>query len=168
MLTPDQILHRTYCDSLGHTWEVWIIFWSSPAMVKGYHHPDICWPNRGFARLDRRPVSLPLHAGQLTVTERLFARGSQKYMIWYWTQEGRQVWSEADERRVQLLGDSHEWVLERLWYKHQPQVRGRLTIWVGTPLWGPRPSLEAASYEFLRHLAEHLYQLCPWAYPASP
>jgi EpsI family protein len=168
MLTPDQILHRTYCDSLGHTWEVWIIFWSSPAMVKGYHHPDICWPNRGFTCLDRRSVSLPLHSGQLAVTERLFARNSQRYMIWYWTQEGRQVWSEVDERRVQLLGDSHEWVLERLWYKHQPQARGRLTVWVGTPLWGQRPFLEAASYEFLRHLAEHLYQLCPWAYPASP
>ncbi|MBA2225878.1 MAG: exosortase C-terminal domain/associated protein EpsI [Thermogemmata sp.] len=168
MLTPDQILHRAYCDSLGHTWEVWIIFWSSPAMVKGYHHPDICWPNRGFTCLDRRPISLPLPSGQLTVTERLFARDTQRYMIWYWTQEGQQVWSEADERRVQLLGNSHEWVLERLWYQRQSQVRGRLSVWVGTPLWGQRPLLEAVSYEFLSQLAVHLYQLCPWAYPTSP
>jgi EpsI family protein len=167
MLTPDQILHRSYRDSLGHSWEVWIIFWSSPAMVKGYHHPDVCWPNRGFDCLNRHRIVLTLRAGQLTVTERLFSKGSQRYMIWYWTQEGQQVWTEADERRVQLLGDSHDWVLERLWYHHPPQVRGRLTVWVGTPLWGHLSLLEESSHQFLGQLAEHLYQLCPWAYPTS-
>ena len=167
MLTPDQILHRSYHDNLGHSWEVWIIFWSSPAMVKGYHHPDVCWPNRGFECLERRRKMLTLHAGQLSVTERLFAQGPQRFMIWYWTQEGRQIWTEAEERRVQLLGDSHNWVLERLWYQRPPEVRGRLTVWVGTPLWTHRSLLEEASHLFLAQLAEHLYRLCPWAYPTS-
>jgi len=167
MLTPDQILHRSYHDSLGHSWEVWIIFWSSPAMVKGYHHPDVCWPNRGFTCLERRRMMLTLRAGQLSVTERLFAQGPQRFMIWYWTQEGRQIWTEAEERKVQLLGDSHNWVLERLWYQRPPEARGRLTVWVGTPLWTHRSLLEEASHLFLAQLAEHLYRLCPWAYPTS-
>ncbi|MCS7270128.1 MAG: EpsI family protein [Gemmataceae bacterium] len=166
-LTPDQIVHRLYTDPWGQPWEVWVIFWSSPRMVRGYHHPDVCWPNRGFVCLERRRVSLALPAGTLPITERLFGQGSQQYLVWYWTQEGQHVWTEADERQAQLHGDSHGWVVERLWRREPPQVRARLTVWVGTPCWGPAERLRPASYHFLHQLAQQVYRGCPWATPLS-
>lgn len=168
LLTPDRALHRSYVDPLGQQWEVWVLFWSSSALVKGYHHPDVCWPNRGYRRLEQRAVTLSLPGGvMLPVTERLFARDTQQYLVWYWTQEGKRVWTEADERRAQLLGDSHEWVLERLWRRQPPEIRARLTVWVSSPCWGTPTLVYGPTHEFLAHLAVQLYRICPWAMPVT-
>ncbi len=164
MLTPDDILHRTYVDTFGHEWNVWVIYWSSQNMVKGYHHPDICWPNRGYTLQRRTILELSAGGGRLPVTEREFCRGTERWLIWYWTQEGQRVWSEADERRAQLLGDSHAWVAERLWGA-APTVRGRLTVLVATPVWGDGRLIRLQSQAFLVQLAHYIYELCPWAAP---
>src|SRR5262249_27236035 len=113
MLTQDAVVRRVYHD-LGYEVHVWVIYWSSRNMVKGYHHPDVCWPTRGF-RLSRRDV-VPIAAGGGTVpvTVREFARGSERQLILYWTQEGRKVWSAEEEERVRASGDSHDWLGERL------------------------------------------------------
>src|SRR5262249_32378488 len=37
MLTPDAVLRRAYRD-LGYEVHVWVVYWSSRNMVKGYHH----------------------------------------------------------------------------------------------------------------------------------
>lgn len=168
LLTPDQILHRLYEDPLGRQWEVWLLFWSSPALVKGYHHPDVCWPNRGYQCVEQRTVMVPVSSGvQLPVTERLFARQQQRYWVWYWTQQGRRVWTAADERHAQLLGDSHAWVWQRLWYRRAPDIQARLTVWIGIPSGSQAALLCQPSYEFIQRLARQLYEFCPWATPMS-
>jgi EpsI family protein len=172
MLTPDAALRRVYTD-LGFEVHVWVVFWSSRNMVKGYHHPDVCWPNRGF-RLDRRAV-VPVAAGgrTLPVTAREFARAKSggaaashdRQLILYWTQEGRRVWSEDEERRVRAAGDSHDWLGERLFRREPAAPTGRLMVLLGTPLWGDGATIRAQTLELAARLADEVYRVCPWAAP---
>jgi EpsI family protein len=166
LLTPDAIWHRVYRDgALGYEVQAWVIFWTSRNMVKGYHHPDVCWPNRGF-RLDRRDVA-PVAAGGGTVpiTVREFTQKSHRQLVMYWTQEGRRVWSADDESRVQATGDSHDWLGERLFRRDPPAATGRLVVLLGTPIWGDGTTIRAQTLDLARQLAEEVYRVCPWAAP---
>jgi EpsI family protein len=168
MLTPDAISHRAYRDrGLGYEIHAWVMFWSSRNMVKGYHHPDVCWPNRGY-RLARRDVT-PLEAGGgvLPVTAREFTRAGERQLILYWTQEGRRVWSEDDERRVQATGDSHDWLGERLFRRAPPAATGRLVVLLGTPVWGDGTTIRKQTLDFAAQLAGEVYRVCPWAAPPT-
>ena len=167
MLTPDAILHRSYRDPVGYEVRAWVIFWSSRNMVKGYHHPDVCWPNRGY-RLARRDVT-PVEAGGgvVPVTSREFTRGTDRQLILYWTQEGRRVWSEDDERRVQATGDSHDWLGERLFRRAPPAATGRLVVLLGTPVWSDGGAIRKQTLEFAGRLAGEVYRVCPWAAPPT-
>jgi EpsI family protein len=166
LLTPDAIWHRVYRDgALGYEVHVWAIFWTSRNMVKGYHHPDVCWPNRGF-RLDRRDVaSVAAGGGTLPITLREFTQKSHRQLIMYWTQEGRRVWSEEEERRVQATGDSHDWLGERLFRGDPPAATGRIVVLLGTPVWGDGSTIRAQTLDLARRLAEEVYRVCPWAAP---
>ena len=164
MLTYDRALHRLYTDEEGNEADVFIIFWSSRNMVKGYHHPDICLGNQGFQRISRDILPAQVGAGQVNMTVREFARkkDARRYVL-YWTQEGRRVWSEEDERMVQGVGDSHDWLGERLFQRAEPTVGGRLVVLIIS-----RPSESSASQRaevnrFAVLLGEALYQVCPWA-----
>ena len=170
MLTPDAILHRRYTRDLGYEADVWVVFWSSRNMVKGYHHPDVCWPNRGF-RIDAQDV-IPVRTaagGSLPVTVREFRRNADRHLILYWTQEGRHVWTAADEERVKLAGDSHDWLAERL-SGDASSPSGRLVVLVGTPTSGDGQLVRAQTLAFVAQLADELHRLCPWAalHPPDP
>jgi EpsI family protein len=166
ILTPDAVSHRLYRDrALGYEVHAWVVFWSSRNMVKGYHHPDVCWPNRGF-RLARRDVTaVPAGGGTLPVTAREFTRDASRQLILYWTQEGRRVWSEEDERRVQATGDSHDWLGERLFRRDPPAATGRLVVLLGTSVWGDGETIRGQTLDLARQLAEEVYRVCPWAAP---
>jgi EpsI family protein len=166
MLTYDAAWHRVYRD-LGYEVQVWAIFWSSRNMVKGYHHPDVCWPNRGFHLSRREVVPVAAGGGTLPVTVREFVRGSDRQLIVYWTQEGRRVWSEQDEKRVQAAGDSHDWLGERLFRRAPPAATGRLVVLMGTPVWGDGQTIRAQTLDFATRLADELYRVCPWAAPPT-
>jgi EpsI family protein len=164
MLTYDAALHRVYRD-LGYEVHVWVLFWSSRNMVKGYHHPDVCWPNRGFRLTRREVVPVAAGGGTLPVTVREFARGSDQQLILYWTQEGRRVWSEDDEQQVQAAGDSHDWLGERLFRREPPAATGRLVVLVGTPVWGDGATIRNQTLDLTARIAAELYRVCPWAAP---
>jgi len=170
MLTADAIVHREYRD-LGYEVVVWILYWSSRNMVKGYHHPDVCWRNRGFRQESRDLVPIVAGGGTIPVTMREFARTSagraDRQLILYWTQEGQRVWSEEDERRVQAAGDSHDWLGERLFRRELPAATGRLVVLIGTPLWDDGKAIRAQTLGFAAELAEEVYLVCPWAAPPS-
>jgi EpsI family protein len=171
ILTADAILHREYRD-LGYDITVWVLYWSSRNMVKGYHHPDVCWRNRGYRQESRDLVPIQAGGGTVPVTVREFARASETHggrqLILYWTQEGKRVWSEDDERRVQAAGDSHDWLGERLFRREPVAATGRLVVLIGTPVWDEGSSIRAQTLEFASGFAEEIYRLCPWAAPPAP
>jgi EpsI family protein len=170
MLTADAIVHREYSD-LGYDVTVWVMYWSSRNMVKGYHHPDVCWRNRGFHQVSRDLVPVRAGGGSVPITVREFARGgddrSNRQLILYWTQEGRHVWSEEDERRVQAAGDSHDWLGERLFRREPVAATGRLVVLIGTPSWDDGKSIREQTLDFAGKLAEEVYRSCPWAAPPA-
>jgi EpsI family protein len=171
LLTADAILHREYRD-LGYDITVWVIYWSSRNMVKGYHHPDVCWRNRGYRQESRDLIPIAAGGGTIPVTVREFDRASESHagrqLILYWTQEGKRVWSEEDERRVQAAGDSHDWLGERLFRREPVAATGRLVVLIGTPIWDDGRSIRAQTLDFASRFAEEVYRTCPWAAPPGP
>jgi EpsI family protein len=166
MLTSDAMIHRVYQD-LGYEIHIWVIYWSSRNMVKGYHHPDVCWPNRGFRAENREIVPLAAGGGTLPVTVREFSRGSDRQLILYWTQEGRRVWTEDDEKRVQAAGDSHDWLGERLFQRGPQVTTGRLVVLIGTAAWGDNSAIRSQTLSFTAKLADEVFKVCPWAAPPN-
>jgi len=164
MLTPDGILRRVYAD-LGYEVHVWVIYWSSTNMVKGYHHPDVCWANRDYTLARRERLPIAAGGGTVPVTVREFARGTDRQLVLYWTQEGRRVWSDADEMRVQATGDTHDWLGERLFRREPPAATGRLVVLLGTQVWGDGTAIRTQTLELAAKIADELYRVCPWAAP---
>lgn len=163
MLTYDTAIHRIYRHSVGYEVNVWVIFWSSQNMVKGYHHPDVCWPNKGFNLEYRGVEPLATASGLLPVTVREFSRDRDRHLVVYWTQEGSRVWTEQDEQKTQYEGDSHAWLADRLFGRGATERSGRLVVLVGTPLWGDGVAIRARTLELTRQLADEVHRLCPWA-----
>ena len=176
MLSPDSITRRVYSD-LGYDVHVWVIYWSSQNMVNGYHHPDVCWPNRGFHLTRRDTIDVPTATGTVPVTLREFARGgdnpakpgreTDRQLILYWTQEGRRVWTEEDERQAQSTGVAHDWLGDRLFHRERQAPTGRIVVLLGTPLWGDGAVIRAQTLELAVRLADELYKVCPWAAPQA-
>jgi EpsI family protein len=162
MLSYDAATCRVYRD-LGYETHAWVIYWSSRNMVKGYHHPDVCWPNRGFRMVGREVVPVRVAGGTIPLTVREFARGRDRQLILYWTQEGRRVWTEDDEQAARLAIGSHGWLGERLSGRSRPEATGRLVVLVGTPTWGDGAAIRTRTVEFTRLLAAAVYDACPWA-----
>jgi len=98
------------------------------------------------------------------VTAREFARGRDKQLVLYWTQEGRRVWTEEDERVALLTSDSqHDWLGERLFRRGRPEASGRLVVLIGTQTWGEGAAIRGQTLELARLLAAAVYRACPWA-----
>jgi EpsI family protein len=164
MLTFDAATSRVYIDPQGYEVHAWVIYWSSRNMVKGYHHPDVCWPNKGFRMVAHEIEPVRVGDGTIPVTVRVFARGKERQqLILYWTQEGRKVWTEDDERVAQLAGDSHDWLGERLFRRGRPEAAGRLVVLIGTQTWGDGTVIRTETLKFTRLLAAAVYDTCPWA-----
>jgi EpsI family protein len=175
ILSADAITRREYSD-LGYTVHVWVIYWSSQRMVNGYHHPDVCWPNRGFRQTLRDTVPVPLGngSGSVPVTLREFVRtapggrDADRQLILYWTQEGRRVWDAADEQRAQATGGvAHDWLGDRLFRRGRPVVTGRLVVLLGTPVWGNGGTIRSQTLDLAGRVAGELYRACPWADPRA-
>jgi EpsI family protein len=168
MLTADAIVRREYRD-LGYEVSVWVMYWTSRNMVKGYHHPDVCWRNRGFRQESRDLVPISAGGGTIPITVREFARdtdrGTNRQLILYWTQEGKRVWTEEDEKRVQAAGDSHDWLGERLFRREPLAATGRIVVLMGTLVWDDGKAIRAQTLDFAGKFAEEVYRTCPWAAP---
>ena len=168
LLGQDRILHRSYENNLGQRITVWMIYWSSAKLVKGYHHPDICLGNKGFRVTAQRTENLqPKDCGPIPATAREFARGERETQFaLYWTQEGNRIWTEADElaaRRETGFLTSPDW-LDDAFAGRMTQPVGRLVVLVGTA--NASPLAVADGVRFSRDLADEVYRICPWAKPA--
>jgi EpsI family protein len=165
-LGQDRILHRVYENNLGQTVSVWVIYWSSAKLVKGYHHPDVCLGNLGFHVTAKRVETLrPKNSGAIPATAREFHRGERdSQFVLYWTQEGNRIWDDADEVAAQN-GSGFDWFASAFSGRRN-QPTGRLVVLVGTD--GTSPLAQSETARFCTELAGELYTLCPWATPPGP
>jgi EpsI family protein len=169
LLGQDRILHRSYENNLGQRVSVWVIYWSSAKLVKGYHHPDLCWGNRGFRVTAKRTEDVrPSGCGAVPATVREFERGGRDtQFVLYWTQEGNRIWTDADERAARAetgFFTQPDWLGDALSGK-PAQPAGRLVVLVGTE--SAAPLAQAESLRFTRALAAEVYRICPWAKPEA-
>jgi EpsI family protein len=167
LLTPDRILHRWYVNNVGREGSVWAMYWGTGSAMKGYHHPDVCWKNKGFDASERWIEPVPVAGGTLPVTAREFRQDRDRMVVLYWTQEGRRVWTDADERAAEtdMLSSSwhgHSWVGDLLGARRAPPG-ARLTVVVVVPDAGESARREAVA--LTRLVAEEVYRVCPWASP---
>ena len=167
LLGQDRILHRSYENNLGQRVAVWVVYWSTAKLVKGYHHPDLCWGNQGFRVTAKRTENVePDGYGTIPATAREFVRGDHDtQFVLYWTQEGNRIWIEADERAAQAetgFLTRPDWLRDALSGK-PAQTTGRLVVLVGTE--STAPLAQAEALRFTRSLAAEVYRVCPWAKP---
>ncbi len=161
---------REYRDRLGRRMFVWVLYWSAAQQVKGYHHPDVCLPNAGLAVTSRTVEPLaPGCGGSVPVTCRVLSGDRGKLFVQYWTQEGRQVWGETEERTASR-GLGVRGVIDRIDRlargANEAPPEGRLVVLIGTEDasdWG-----RAEATLFAKRLADAVYVLCPWAAPPVP
>ena len=169
LLTPDRILHRWYVNNVGREASVWVMYWGSGSAMKGYHHPDVCWRNKGYDAAERWAEPIPVAGGTLPATAREFRQERERMVVLYWTQEGRRVWTDSDERAAEsdMLSSSwhgHRWVGDLLGARRAPPG-ARLTAVVVVPDAGPSARREATA--LTRLVANDVYRVCPWAAPAG-
>ncbi len=168
LLAPDVAVYRRYANNVGQEAYVWAFYWRTGAAIKGYHHPDVCCGNKGFAATAKWVEAVPVAGGPAVgVTAREFRRGRDQQVVLYWTQEGRQVWTDADERAAaaDMLSSSwtgHQWVGDLLGAGGR-QAGPRLQVVVNVPAAGPAARKAAA--QVAAQVAARLYEVCPWAKP---
>ncbi|MEO2090002.1 MAG: exosortase-associated EpsI family protein [Gemmataceae bacterium] len=161
---------REYRDRLGRRVFVWVLYWSAAQQVKGYHHPDVCLPNAGLLVTSRTVEPLvPGCGGNIPLTCRVLSGDRGQLFVQYWTQEGRQVWGEAEERTA-ARGLGVRGVIDRIGRlvrgADEAPPEGRLVVLIGTEDasdWG-----RAETTAFAKRLADAVYSLCPWAAPPVP
>jgi EpsI family protein len=164
-LGTDTGLYRVY-TRLGYEAHVWVMHWRSANGVRDYHHPDLCWPNRGFAPTERRVESVVTPGGRtVPLTYREFARGKDRQIVIYWTQEGRRIWTEADERDAISPVFPLKWIVRRLDRPGRDECDDRLAVLVGMDTWDGAKFGRAELLELMRKLAGAVFQTCPWAEP---
>jgi len=168
LLTYDNAICRVYRDPVGHQVEVWVIYWQASTAIRGYHHPDVCFPNRGWetAHKDEKPLKIDDNL-EIMTTLRHFSRGRERVRLTYWTQEGQRVWTREDEDNADKGGPGHNWIVDRL-VANPPELSARLAVSIKSELTGRGDREERVIEDFTRRFAGSLYELCPWAKPPTP
>ena len=162
----DTVVYRLYTDGIGNEAHVWIVYWSSANAVRDYHHPDVCWPNRGFNQASRWLEAVHSPAGRVVpVTFREFTRGTDSQIVGYWTQEGRHFWTDEDEAEARSPFFPIRWIIGRANGERPGGTDDRLTVLVAMPALGTSRSTRAKSQDVMRHLMDEVYDACPWADP---
>jgi hypothetical protein len=168
LLKPDAVIHRRYVNNIGQEAYIWVMFWRSGGTILGYHHPDVCWGNRGLVATDQwfEPVSCR-NGAIVPVTAREFKFAKPQQLVYYWTQEGARIWSDLDEQaaKTEMMTSSwqgHRWVGDLIGARSVEQG-ARLQVMVIVPDAGTIPRKNAS--QLAGFLSDSLYQLCPWALP---
>jgi len=166
-LAPDAILHRRYQNNIGVQADIWLIAWSSPEAVRGYHHPDICLPSRGFEvqRQWQEEVTTPCRT--IKARARSLARGPEKLTVLYWTQEGSRVWNAADEEQaMSQLGGLRGLQQSIMQLFDSPATSAReprLVVLIGSSAAGSQ--IQRNLVQLAELLAPELERICPWTRP---
>jgi hypothetical protein len=168
LLRPDNAVYRIFTNNVGQDVHVWAFYWGNTSTMLGYHHPDVCWNNKGFSPTTKwqEVIQCP-GSGTVSVTAREFKQTGDRQIVFYWTQEGPRLWTEADDVAAQneLLTTqaSHQWIGHLLGTTKSTEPR--LQVVVIVPNTGNTARKDATAISKL--LAEDLYTLCPWARPAE-
>jgi exosortase len=167
LLAPDVALHRQYRNSLGQEANVWAFVWNSGAAIRGYHHPDVCWGNKGFVPVDKWEQPLQVDGSNFKVVGREFRQKSSKQIIFYWTQEGNYVWGPLDEAAaesdmINVTASGHRWVIDLL-TRRNAERGPRVTLLVMLP--GGSNSVRRDAVELSTQLAQELHRIAPWSKP---
>src|SRR5262249_30462030 len=140
--------------------EAWVLHWSSTRGMRGYHHPDLCWPNHGWTFAGQEQVDLPLEDGTtLPLTVRRYRLKNREQMVCYWNQQGGRVWSPEDEQQL-LETDSFGLIRERLFRSRRPE-EGRLAFLVAAELEGNRNYSARMLLLLTAEFAQKVYLSCP-------
>jgi exosortase len=162
---------RAYRNKLGYESYVWVIYWSTAKAVKDYHHPDVCMPNRGSDPLTQAQLTLTTPGGRtLPLAFREFQQRNtgNKQILVYWTQEGRSIWTPADEAIAKdQFSYPFKWIVKRTGERPADSFDDRIVVLIGTPSWGAGDGPKAALLDFSGRLADELYRVCPWADPGA-
>lgn len=167
-LTFDKAIWRSYQDPIGNQIDVWVIYWQANTAIRGYHHPDICFPNRGFNRIRTALHPIELVDGTVVpVTVRHFERDRERARVSYWTQEGTHVFTKEDETNASQGSPVEKWLL---WLREwpsgtPPQTSARLSVLIRAEHRGRGDRSDRLLDEFTRNFAEELYRICIWAKP---
>jgi EpsI family protein len=166
MLKCDQVIQRTFTDPLGRQVVVYLMFWATPASTAHIHHPDVCWPNRGWQPKEEGVRPVPMEGGRppLPVSSRLYTRGQDRQLVYYWTQRGREVLPDGKEPQQAFFAD-YGWVADLLRGRAPMARQARLSVLLGADVVGPADQLERKLQAFTSALAGEVYGLCPWAVP---
>jgi hypothetical protein len=165
-LTFTHGVNRIYKDVVGNEVLVFAFHWTSATAVTGYHHPDICMPGHGLEALIRETEKVRTLGGRpLPVTFRYYEKGRENMSLAYWTQEGRKVWTDADEAAAFSFQYPFLWVRERLTPRPAGDLDDRLVVWCYAQWWASKPGGKDRFLRFVGALADDLYRVCPWADP---
>lgn len=167
-LQYNQVVFRRYRNRFGYEMIVWVIYWTTAnAVAGGYHHPDHCMPNHGSTIEVKKTIDLVSPGGRtIPVTYREFRNGKNRSIVQYWTQEGRYLWNDEDERNAaDSLMSPFRWIAKRTGERSADAADDRIVVLIGTPLWGDGSGPRSAMTEFSGNLADELYRVCPWADP---
>jgi hypothetical protein len=131
------------------------------------HHPDNCWPSRGFQRVSAhvRPVPYAGGTATLPVSVRQFARGPQRQMLFYWSQNANVLMPEGQELAENV--SEYAWLVAMLSGRRSMEQVARLSVLVGTDLAGTPEQQEVTLAGLVGPLADALYAACPWARPEA-
>jgi EpsI family protein len=165
-LAPEKVIRRHYRTELGQEAEVWVLYWSSTKSMRGYHHPELCWPNHGWRLEGQESTLMSLTDGaSFPLTVRRFKQKNREQMVIYWNQEGSRIWSREDESKLQQI-DTVGLIRERL-FQSRPPEEGRLGFLIAAELGGNRNYSARMVLGLSQELAEKVYELCPWAKPGK-
>jgi EpsI family protein len=169
-LQYNRVVFRRYRNRLGYEVVVWVIYWTTAnAVAGGYHHPDHCMPNHGSTIEVKKTIDLVSPGGRtIPVTYREFRNGRNRTIVQYWTQEGRYLWNDEDERNAaDSLMSPFRWIAKRTGPRPADAADDRIVVLMGTSLWGDGAGPRTAMTEFSGYFADELYRVCPWADPGS-
>jgi exosortase len=169
-LMCDQVVRRDYVNSLGQRIQVWVMFWGSAATTANRHHPDICYPWRGWTITNVSNKVPPLRVDGvpdgIAPSVRHYSKPDEEQILFFWTQHGRYVLPEGIEPGEHFSG--HSWIF-KLFQGFQPIDQGaRLSILLGTHSRGSPDLGNQMMHEFASQLANELYRVCPQLRPERP
>jgi exosortase len=167
MLKCDQLFHRVYEDRFGHTVEVYLMYWATPASTAHMHHPDVCWPARGctLAAGRVRPVGYAVDREPIGASVRHYDNEfGQREVVFYWTQAGNVILPDGRDPAEQ--SSEYRWVFDMLRGRQPPERASRLSVLLGAvgPV-GSAVEQEARLASLCGPLAADVYRVCPWARP---
>lgn len=103
ILNADAVLNRFYTRANGDSISLHVSAWIQPESLSyvAPHLPRVCYTNSGWKILEERTVSITTATGKLPYLAMLVERNSERHVVIFWYQMGRNVYtSEAEAKNI--------------------------------------------------------------------